>query len=123
MGRNRSENPRGAGGEVSQACVMLDELGTLHLQGVLDYSTGPLLRKQGQVLLRNSQVATVQLNCAAVEKSSSVGLSLLLAFMRDGQRYGKQIELLNLPEDMRKIAQVCGLAEVLGVELGDFAND
>lgn len=108
---------------MSQASITLDQQGTLQLQGVLDYASGPQLRKQGQALLRNSPVAKVQINCAAVEKSSSVGLSLLLAFMRDGQRYGKQIELLNLPEDMCKIAQVCGLTKLLSIESGDFVNE
>ncbi|HHX34161.1 MAG TPA: STAS domain-containing protein [Gammaproteobacteria bacterium] len=101
---------------MSQASVTLDELGVLHLKGVLDYSTGPLLRKQGQVLIRNSASKALQLNCAAVEKSSSVGLALLLAFMRDGRSAGKDVELVQLPEDMRKIAQVCGLTEIFGIE-------
>ncbi len=101
---------------MSQAAVRMDDAGVLHLSGVLDHSSGPALRDQGQVLLAKTSAATVQINCAAVEKSSSVGLALLLAFMRDGQQYGKKIELTQLPEDMRKIAQVCGLTEILGIE-------
>ena len=46
----------------------------------------------------------------------SSDLALLLAFMRDAQQFGKAIVLTDLPEDMRKIAEVCGLTEILGIE-------
>jgi phospholipid transport system transporter-binding protein len=108
---------------VSKASVTLDPSGIVYIKGVLDHDSGPLLREQGQVLIRDSASKTLQLNCAEVEKSSSVGLALLLAFMRDGQQYGKVIELVQLPEDMRKIAQVCGLTEILGIESSAIENN
>lgn len=101
---------------MSKAQVSRDAAGVLHLSGVLDYSTGPVLRQQGQALIHDSTEQTLQINCAGVERSSSVGLALLLAYMRDAQRAGKTVELLELPEDMRKIAQVCGLTEIFDIE-------
>lgn len=101
---------------MSNAQIARDAAGVLHLSGVLDYSTGPLLRQQGQALIGDGADQVLQINCAAVERSSSVGLALLLAYMRDAQRVGKTVELLQLPEDMRKIAKVCGLTEMLGIE-------
>ena len=100
---------------MSQASVTVDEQGVLYLKGVLDYNTGPLLRKQGQALIAQSAGNALQINCSGVEKSSSVGLALLLAFLRDGRGAGKDVELVQLPEDMRKIAQVCDLTEILGI--------
>ncbi len=105
---------------MSQASVSIDDLGVMQLSGVLDHSNGGQLRDQGQALIRNSSASTLELNCAGVEKSSSVGLALLLAFMRDGQSAGKAVTLSQLPEDMRKIAQVCGLTEILGLEPSRF---
>lgn len=107
---------------MSKASISIDDAGMLKIKGVLDHYSGPQLREQGQALIRNTAATTLQLSCAEVEKSSSVGLALLLAFMRDGQRYGKTLELLHLPEDMRKIAQVCGLTDVLGIETEPFAR-
>ncbi len=107
---------------MSQAHIVLDPQGVLQLQGVLDYSTGPLLRQQGQALVRAHNSTELQINCADVEKSSSVGLALLLAFMRDAQGAGKTLTLTQLPEDMRKIAQVCGLTEILGIDVADGAD-
>lgn len=106
---------------MSKASVTLDPAGVVYIKGILDHDSGALLRTQGQTLIRDSASKSLQINCSEVEKSSSVGLALLLAFMRDGQQYGKVIELVQLPEDMRKIAQVCGLAEILGIESCRFA--
>jgi phospholipid transport system transporter-binding protein len=91
----------------------MDEAGELRLSGVLDYRTGPDLRKQGQALIKSSKAAALVVDCSAVEKSSSVGLSLLLCFMRDAQAAGKALSIRGMPEDMREIAQVSELTELL----------
>jgi len=69
------------------ATASMNEPGVLRLAGVLDYRSGPALRKQGQ--------------------------ALLLAFMRDAQAAGKRCQVQGLPDDMRDIAQVYDLDEVL----------
>ena len=42
-----------------------------------------------------------------------VWLSLLLAFMRDARAAGKGLVVRGLPQDMREIAKVSGLHELL----------
>ncbi|MCG6574143.1 STAS domain-containing protein [Pseudomonas sp. AF32] len=98
---------------VSESAVRLGEGGELLLSGVLDYRTGPALRKQGQALIRSASAAELVIDCSAVHKSSSVGLSLLLCFMRDAQAAGKAWSIRNMPDDMREIAQVSELTELL----------
>lgn len=98
---------------MSESAVLMDEAGELKLSGVLDYRTGPDLRKQGQALIKSSKAAALVVDCSAVEKSSSVGLSLLLCFMRDAQAAGKALSIRGMPEDMREIAQVSELTELL----------
>ncbi len=97
---------------MSEACVTAVGDGELKLFGVLDYRTGPALRKQGADLIKASDAPAVVLDCSAVVKSSSVGLALLLAFMRDAQAAGKSVSVRALPEDMKEIAQVSGLTEL-----------
>lgn len=97
---------------MSDSAVRLGESGELVLSGVLDYRSGPELRKQGQALINASTEPALVLDCSSVEKSSSVGLSLLLCFIRDGLAVGKSVSIRALPEDMREIAQVCGLTEL-----------
>lgn len=98
---------------MSESAVRMSETGELLLSGVLDYRTGPDLRKQGQALIKSSNATAVVVDCSAVVKSSSVGLSLLLCFMRDAQAAGKALSIRAMPEDMREIAQVSELTELL----------
>ncbi|MBH8611060.1 STAS domain-containing protein [Pseudomonas mohnii] len=98
---------------MSDSAVRMNETGELLLSGVLDYRTGPGLREQGQALIKSSKAAALVIDCSAVEKSSSVGLSLLLCFMRDAQAAGKALSIRGMPEDMREIAQVSELTELL----------
>jgi len=98
---------------MSESAIRMSEAGELLLSGVLDYRTGPNLRKQGQALIKSSNAAALVVDCSAVEKSSSVGLSLLLCFMRDAQAAGKTLSIRAMPDDMREIAQVSELTELL----------
>ena len=98
------------------ASIREAEPGTLLLSGVLDYRNGPLLRKEGGQLIKASVAPALVIDCAEVEKSSSVGLSLLLAFMRDAKAQQKNLTLRALPDDMLQIAQVCGLTALLPLQ-------
>ncbi|MGE8176525.1 STAS domain-containing protein [Pseudomonas fluorescens] len=98
---------------MSESAVSMGEAGELMLSGVLDYRTGPALRKQGQALIKSSTAPALVVDCSGVQKSSSVGLSLLLCFMRDAQAAGKALSIRALPDDMREIAQVSELTELL----------
>lgn len=98
---------------MSESAVRLGQAGELMLSGVLDYRSGPGLRKQGQALIKSSDATAVVLDCSGVVKSSSVGLSLLLSFIRDATAAGKAVSIRALPDDMREIAEVSGLTELL----------
>lgn len=98
---------------MSVSAIRMSESGELQLSGMLDYRTGPGLRKQGQALIKSSAATALVVDCSAVLKSSSVGLSLLLCFMRDAHAAGKALSIRGMPEDMREIAQVSELTELL----------
>jgi phospholipid transport system transporter-binding protein len=100
---------------MSDARIETGAGGELRLIGVLDYRSGPALREAGRVLISASRAA-LTVNCSAVERSSSVGLSLLLAFMRDAKAVGIELRVSALPDDMQKIARVSGLLDVLPLE-------
>ncbi len=87
--------------------------GVLRLSGILDYQTGTSLRAQGRQLLQSYPDKKLSVDCAAVEKSSSVGIALLLAFMRDAVEFGLKLNIVNLPPEMQKIAQVSELDTIL----------
>lgn len=95
------------------AGVLLEQPNILALSGVLDYSTGPALREEGVRLLRQITANDVIVDCAAVTRASSVGLSLLLTFMREAAGLQRNLSIRNLPDEMLQIAQVSGLQEIL----------
>lgn len=97
---------------MSEAAVRMSDVDELLLSGVLDYRTGPDLRREGQALIKSSKAKSLVIDCSAVKKSSSVGLSLLLCFMRDAQAAGKVVSIRAMPEDMREIAEVSELTEL-----------
>ncbi|KQQ67670.1 anti-anti-sigma factor [Pseudomonas sp. Leaf127] len=101
---------------MTETAVRLAGAGELRLDGVLDYRSGPQLRKQGAALIRSSSLDSLVIDCSGVEKSSSVGLALLLAFMRDAHEAGKSVSVHSLPDDMRKIAEVSGVSELFGTQ-------
>lgn len=101
---------------MSPASISEASPGVFSLIGVLDYLSAPALREQGARLFKLTPAPACVLDCAGVEKSSSVGLSLLLAFMRDASAAGKTLKVSNLPKDMREIASVCGLLEILPLQ-------
>ena len=98
---------------MTDAAVTLAGESELRLSGVLDYQTGPRLRKEGQALIKKALAKALVVDCSAVTKSSSVGLSLLLCYIRDAQTLNKPMSITGLPEDMREIAKVSGLTELL----------
>lgn len=98
---------------MSEASVTFGIPGELKLVGVLDYRSGARLREEGGALIRGSEAPSLMLDCSAVEHSSSVGLALLLAYMRDASAAGKAVSVRGLPEEMREIAQVYGVTELL----------
>lgn len=98
---------------MTDGAIRVGPAGELLLSGVLDHRSGPPLREAGRKLIQDAAGSSLVLDCAEVEKSSSVGLSLLLAFMRDARAAGKGLVVRGLPQDMREIAKVSGLHELL----------
>ena len=101
---------------MTKANISESAAGEIRLRGVLDFRTGPALRERGGQLIGASRADTCVIDCSEVEKSSSVGLALLLALVRDAQAAGKEPTLRGLPQDMREIAKVSGLLEILPLQ-------
>ncbi len=101
---------------MSEGRVTLGAAGELRLSGVLDYQTGPALLGAGKTLIDQSTASPVVVDCSAVEKSTSVGISLLLAYMRQAARKQRTLRVIHLPEEMLHIAEVSGLKGILPVE-------
>lgn len=101
---------------MTEASVTAAPGGGLCLAGVLDHRTAGALRAEGWRLIDEQPVGEVSVDCAGIQRSSSVGLSLLLAWMRHAQKRGSRLRICGLPDEMREIARVSGILELLPLE-------
>lgn len=86
----------------------------LSLSGVLDYRSANEVLAQARVLIAGlSPAQELIIDCQQVEKSSSVGVALLLALLRSARQQQLEARIINLPPEMQKIAQVSELLPIL----------
>lgn len=73
------------------------------------------LRRQGEALLDTlSNPATVDL--AKAGNVGSVGVSVLMCWLRRAEVLGKHLVVVNMPDKMRDVSRVSGLEDLLGVK-------
>ena len=62
---------------MTESAVRLGDAGELFLSGVLDYRSGPDLRKQGQALINSSNDKPTLLDFSTAEQSTTTDVALL----------------------------------------------
>jgi phospholipid transport system transporter-binding protein len=87
--------------------------GALSISGVLDFESVLDIDAEGRHWLADAAPAQCELDLAAVTYASSVGIALVLGWMRAAQNAGKTLAIKNIPADMRALARVGGLEAVL----------
>ena len=70
------------------------------------------LRAQGEALLA-SLTSPVTVDLAAAGNVGSVGVSVLMCWMRKAESLGKQLLVANMPEKMYDVSRVSSLDEIL----------
>jgi phospholipid transport system transporter-binding protein len=83
------------------------------LAGALTFATVPQLSAQEQQLF--GQADQVTLDLEAVERSDSAGVALLVSWKRLARQQNKTIVFSNTPEQMRVIARVSGVDQLLSL--------
>lgn len=97
---------------MSSVQVTKTDAHTLTVAGVIDVTNAMVLKQEGEALLPSlSDNAVVDLG--GVEQSGSVGVSVLLCWMRAAQSLNKSIVFKHMPGKMFDVARVSGLDEVL----------
>ena len=91
---------------------------TVKVSGVIHVSNAMKLKAQGEAFIKAAQNSMVA-DLAGIEHSGSVGISILLAWMREAQAQDKEIVFKNIPGKMFDIARVSGLDEVLPLAVNE----
>lgn len=53
------------------------------------------------------------IDLAQVEAADSAGVSLLLGWLRNAQRHGAKLAFINVPDNLRSLANLYGVADAL----------
>ena len=98
----------------ADGAVAVDSDGTVRISGRLELDTVPALAVQGSTLFSGRTAVTIDL--AAVERSESAGLALLLEWQRTALAAGCAVTYRNVPASLRSIATACGVDAVLALD-------
>lgn len=63
------------------------------------------------------QGGSVEVDFAQIEQLDSSAVSLMLVWLREAQRNKVKLQFLNVPDNLRSLAKLYGVAEMLGLEL------
>jgi phospholipid transport system transporter-binding protein len=86
--------------------------GTLGVSGVLSFGTAAAALAAISDALAAEPVA--RLDLSAVERADSAGLACVLAVQAEARRLGRPLAVVNMPEGMRALAQVCEVEALVG---------
>jgi phospholipid transport system transporter-binding protein len=82
------------------------------VQGDMLVQEAVTLRTEGEALLA-SLTSPVTVDLAGAGNVGSVGVSVLLCWMRKAEALGKRLVVVNMPDKMRDVSRVSGLDELL----------
>ncbi|MCC1496153.1 lipid asymmetry maintenance protein MlaB [Alcanivorax sp. 1008] len=83
---------------------------TIYLSGSLNFDSVIALNNQVSDWLNSNMPVDCMVDLAEVEYSSSVGIALMLGWMRIANHAGGTLSLCNVPADMLAMAEVGGLS-------------
>ena len=85
------------------------------LEGELNQHTAAALRIRYASLIGGAD-SQFRVDLSGVSHSNSVGLSLLLCFMRKAKKSNKSLVFVSIPDALFEMARVSGLDDVLPLE-------
>jgi phospholipid transport system transporter-binding protein len=87
--------------------------GRIEVNGALTFATARKARQQGLHLLAVSSVRVLEVDCSGVTASDSAGLAVLLDWLAAAKHANRSLQLRNLPEPIRAVAQISDVADIL----------
>ncbi len=96
---------------MSNAQLYVEGPARLRLAGELTFESVPSL--VGDIELQFDAGQPLELDLAAVSRSDSAGLALLVSWERRAKAHNSRIHYLNMPDQLRGLAQLSGVEELL----------
>lgn len=94
------------------ACVVKVDDCELAISGDMVFSTAVCLRGEGERLIPVMR-DHIRVNLSQVGRVGSVGISVLMCWLRMAQVLGKTVEFINVPDEMLDVIRVGGVDNVI----------
>ena len=101
-------------GDIRLECVAA---GRYRLVGQLTFATVPELIASESDSGFFADQPEIEVDLSEVERGDSAGLALLVSWGRTARREDRQLKLVGLSEQLTAMAQVCGLMDVLPLDV------
>lgn len=85
------------------------------LNGAIDASNFESWQKQGEEHIKQCAQDVVLIDLTSLERSNSMAVALLLAWLRCADSQGKALQIAQVPQSLRYIIDFSGLTEVLSI--------
>ena len=89
--------------------------GQFRLSGIINFATSPDTEQRGSTLLLASDSAQWIVDMAGITQADSSALAVCLAWLRLARANRKTVTFTAAPRELSALAQVCGVAELLGI--------
>jgi len=99
-----------------QVKINKQEPGIYAIDGELNMQTVPSVSKQLPELISQIEGKSLTLDLASVSRSDSAGVALMVEAMQLAKAFNLSLHLSNLPQQMKDIAGVSGLLDILPVQ-------
>lgn len=110
-----SSTAKDTGSTVQDTGLVVIDAQHAQLVGNVDRLVGKSLIEQGRRFIAGSN-GSCQFDLAAVGRASSVGVALMLDWLRYAKRKQVSIEFTNVPEKMRHVIEFSGLTDVISLK-------
>lgn len=99
-----------------QAEINKQESGIYAIDGELNMQTVPAVSKQLLELMPQVEGESLTLDLSSVSRSDSAGVALMVEAMQLAKSANLSLHLSNLPQQMKDIAGVSGLLDILPIQ-------
>ena len=100
---------------MAEAAIELRESspGQYAARGPLTFATARRARETGIAALRSGTSPRIVIDCSGITSSDSAGMTVLLDWLSVAKRSGRALQFANLPEQVRAIARISDVLELL----------
>ena len=88
---------------------------TIQVSGLVDFDSALSYRSLGETMISSATSTALLFDLSETQISGNIGVSLMLCWLRHATQNGKKITFQGIPENLREIILLNGVAQILGL--------